>query len=93
MATEESPGEEVVSAGELEKRLRDPNYNNSVPDPMGQKLVSEAEGKLVSSKSFLGKIFGGVQRVEEAGEAFHRAGWLLGYNAVCMACCATFLCN
>ena len=78
MATEEVPGEEVPTSGELEKRLRDPNYNNSVPDPLGQKLVAEAEGKLVSSKSFLSKIFSGVQRVEEAAEAFHRAGALLG---------------
>ena len=77
MASEDSTPEEILPPGELEKRLRDPNYNNSVPDPTAQKLLKEAEGKLVSSKTFLGKIMGGVQRVEEAGEAFRRAGWLL----------------
>ena len=91
MATEENTGEEVLTTGELEKRLRDPNYNNPVPDPTGQKLVSEAEGKLVSSKSFLGKIFGGVQRVEEAAEALHRAGRLLG-NCYINTVFSTFLC-
>lgn len=78
--SEKSPDEELPGAGELEKRLRDPNYNNSVPDPSGQKLVSEAETKLNSSRGFLGKIFGGVQKVEEAAEAFHRAGNLFKLN-------------
>ncbi|KAI6650253.1 Alpha-soluble NSF attachment protein [Oopsacas minuta] len=80
MATEDTSPEEVLPPGELEKRLRDPHYNNPTPDPIAQKLVIEADGKLVSSKTFIGKLFGGVQKVEEAAEAFHRAGNLFKVN-------------
>ncbi|CAO1410634.1 unnamed protein product [Diamesa serratosioi] len=38
-----------------------------------QQLIAEAEKKLTASKGFLGSLFGGANKVEDAIECYHRA--------------------